>query len=533
MSLFTEGDRPYGVIVHDNGTMTLFVPRGEPLPQNDDLVAKQIPLRKIRDAIHEMKMPFNGSADTIIGWGARSVAVRLEEPEHGDFAVVVKPLASRNNLPVEDDPCANTDVKKRVFETLEPHLRHYWYVLTDCAEDKPALLKVSREVHGVPLAEFSPLLLLSSSELLKNFTRLLDDVLDVAKKDGILVDLWGSLGSDLQGRIKNNIISTSFRNVLVEYSTMQFPVVDVSAIPAYTQYKEASLKQRILLHMRTLSLTTTSAFLHIWSHILSGRNKIFREHQCEEHIQAEFQDGISKIINIIRCSGIDYRVVGSIAVSALLAEKDCSVNLNAIRPDGSIRDIDVICFGSEATIESLCDLLNQQAKEHPYYPKVSLVPVPGPKRKAWWGTVDFPSNSLDEKGNLCLELGDIRVSFTEKEMAPRNTSLWGTQFQTMEPSSIAASYLTTTGFIKPEDLNVVKRVCEAYNCEIPSKFIDFGRLIRNRHSKLNNLLILRSVIDYWTGGHLVKLLGSVRTISARLNQLFKKSKFNKLLELNR
>lgn len=504
----------FGVVVHTNETITLFTPRGTTLPMDE--LGKPIILsaETVSKDVKALSLPLTGASGEIVGWGARSAAIRRETPET-DYVVVVKPLDSLAELPVEDDPHMNQRGKNEIDQALQHHLHKSMCVLSDGIGGKPTLLKISREISGTPLAEYPPLLLLSDEVLVTNLIRLYDDVLNLAKNKGVLVDLWGSLGSSLIGRIKNNILPTSLRNVMVEYPTMRLPIVDVSAIPIYTRYDTASNKQKILLYARTVSLQVAKNFLNGWKKIISLRDRAFPEPDFNEARDSEFYCGFATSMEIIKKSKLNYRVVGSMAVSGLLNEKGVKYIPRAMRSDGTIRDVDVLCFAPEIEIQDLRERIMQHSLNHPDYPHISLFPIPGKPVKAWWGLVDLPTNRLDDNGRLIKFYKDRSVVFTPEEMQPVPVNVRGVNFDTIRPSAIAASYLVRTGIIKPEDLVKVRLLCSTYNVQIPSKYIDFARAVNRKYGLYQNLFVLRTFIDYWTNGSLVKFANRFKKLLPR------------------
>lgn len=166
-----------------------------------------LPLRTKKDAIYKEEnnrylrllpiviRPVPTDRGPIIGWGAKSAAIRVRT-EQESFVVVVKPIHDIHAYPVEDDPQMNTASKHVISNALEQHLHRSFYVLGDGMAGKPALLKIGREIHGVPMAEHHPLLLFSDDKAISNTISLFTDVLLLAKKEGILVDLWETLAPD-------------------------------------------------------------------------------------------------------------------------------------------------------------------------------------------------------------------------------------------------------------------------------------------------------------------------------------------------
>lgn len=499
----------FGVVIHSNETITIFTPRGSKFPLDSSgkpiLVTEEVAAANTR----ALPLPLAGTSGEVVGWGARSIAVRRELPKN-NYVVVVKPLQSLDEFPVEDDPHMNIGDKDSIGLALQNHLHKSDYVLSDGLGGKPALLKISKEINGPPLAEYPLLLLLSDEAIISNLIQLYDDVLKLAKNKGVLVDLWGSLGSSLLGRIKNNILPTTLRNVMVEYPSMSLPIVDVSAIPIYTRYDTASNKQKAILYARTMSLKIANIFLKNWTKVVNLRNQVFPEPAPNESLDNEFYTGFANGMSIINQSKIDYRVVGSMAVAGLLNAKGVQFVPGAVRPDGTIRDVDVLCFAPEEEVLSLQRKLDLLRSTHPYYPHVTLAPVPGKPIKAWWGLVDLPTNELDENRNYFKQYSDKRVTYTQDEIRPTLVNLQGVNFNTMQPTAIAASYLTRTGIIKPKDLAKVRLLCSTYNIEIPAKYIDFARAIQNQYGFYQNFFIFRTFIDFWTNGKLVKLSNQIR-----------------------
>lgn len=228
--------------------------------------------------------------------------------------------------------------------------------------------------------------------------------------------------------------------------------------------------------------------------------------ETEELIKVERpKNPLEEILERLDAEGIDYRVVGSIAISAYLKE------------DLKSRDIDILCLSGSSdkirTLQAEFDLLNHKAAGA--LPRVDLGRVIFSEGDNVTERVDHVSflpqilsNIGKNKEGYFLVYNKLRKRIKEELIEPKAVGFNGTFIKTVPPETLLHLYLLRGGHLKPKDISKLRRFARFIrNNKTPGLthndfevFHQFSERMRADYPIQTRLFRFLTSIDYSLGG---------------------------------
>ncbi len=168
----------------------------------------------------------------------------------------------------------------------------------------------------------------------------------------------------------------------------------------------------------------------------------------------EFLFGLSKIIGRLEETGLDYRVVGGVALRATLGEP-----LQTRRENGSIPDLDVLVLSPVDRIkrEKIRDDLLTMARG------IGVCPRPNLEFARSVGEEFYPFLEIvsglkfGKEGEIYLVYGSVEEEIPSETFAPVFLSYGGISFLSLPAKTLFYRYLVRACLLKPKDFAKLNR----------------------------------------------------------------------------
>lgn len=185
---------------------------------------------------------------------------------------------------------------------------------------------------------------------------------------------------------------------------------------------------------------------------MSTRSEMSRGEIARER----FADKLSKLHEEFDRSGVDYRVVGSVAFTALAVRSGYDAELDfdrrgAVTPDQRIPDIDLIF--PRADMAKAQELRKKYGPDSDFPIKLGLAAVAQ--------TFDLRPDT-DES---YLTHKELAVPFDTRVLAPEELALDGRDFIGLSPLALANTYETVGGLIRKKDTSRLKVLTEIHGSD--------------------------------------------------------------------
>lgn len=228
---------------------------------------------------------------------------------------------------------------------------------------------------------------------------------------------------------------------------------------------------------------------------------------------AEFTDNLETIRATMEHHGVEYSLVGGLAIKAILGQE-----VHPFRGNGTVIDFDAIAFGPNLeTIQSALAELQPHTKQL-LFPELGIEPcIIGTPTKTGGSPLELLSSLRKNAGRYYLEYRDISVEVSPETMAVRPRLINGVAFPCLPAKTIYYRYLTRGGLLKAKDdskLNDLGRYIVAHEADEPtdslySPYLDFVMQIHNKYPIGARLFDIFWSVDHALSGKISGSKGAV------------------------
>jgi len=223
-----------------------------------------------------------------------------------------------------------------------------------------------------------------------------------------------------------------------------------------------------------------------------------------------WQSALSRIIETLDKSGIDYRIVGSLAIAAWT------------KTDIPFSDVDVICLNGDLrrikNVQEDLDRIHLQSTNPSINaPRVDLGRVivesnGSVKHSQGFFLKNFTSETILENNQYQKVFRNLKTTLPNHVMEPKEIFFHGTKIRTFIPETILHLYIARGGYLKPKDKAKLK-ILANYIRENPTPgvshedflpFHKFARELRTHYPFYTKTYWLLSKIDHLTKGVFTK-----------------------------
>ena len=225
---------------------------------------------------------------------------------------------------------------------------------------------------------------------------------------------------------------------------------------------------------------------------------------------------LKNIFNKLDESQLDWRLVGGVALNFYLDKIP-----DPYRPNGSVRDLDIVILNyqpekvkeMEAFFEKKKAEFNRAHPKMPIYPKVNLHTIIKEKqyleKQKSRIIPQLVPHILRDGSRFFLQFRDILEEISPRILEPYfleiKTKEGGLQVRSFNPQTLLHLYLNRTGYIKPKDVEKLKRFLrEIRKMDIPelkehNLYLPFHRFVKKMREKYKittKLWQFYTLIDY-------------------------------------
>lgn len=202
---------------------------------------------------------------------------------------------------------------------------------------------------------------------------------------------------------------------------------------------------------------------------------------------AEFTDNLGIVQSVLEQHGVEYSLVGGLAIKAILGQP-----VHPFRNNGTVIDFDAIAIGPKLeTIQAALEELQPHTKQL-LFPELGIEPcimgAPEPKRSS---PLELLSSLRVAGGRYFLEYRDIQVEVPAETMAVQPRLINSVAFPCLPAKTILYRYLTRGGVMKEKDdakLTDLGNYIVAHEADEPADFLyrpylEFAEQIRDRYPR--------------------------------------------------
>lgn len=509
-------------IDHPDSTLTIYGAKDQSLNalrSPSQLVSEKC----MQELVQKASLPFKGKTERIVGWGGFSVAVRLnspttEEDNPQEHALVLRPLTGRG-VKETSRLVASWKQELAVNQQFTPFTIPQGLVLSSGINGTPTAIKVAKEVEGATFNEASLLAILGNPHVLRQYVQFCKRAISIFITEGKLVDTSGHLAKNMLRQLWIGMVPFRSDNLIIEYGSNRLFFVDCDVKPSIHFFDKADSPQKLGLLTRSGFIIGTALAARVFALAHGVRNSLVEEKYTRKEVgeirTEEYQNfigGLEQTIQALNSTGIDYRVVGSIAMAGTIQSAGGEFCLTPTRINRTTRDIDIIVTDkdpekSQAAGNLLKDL-SRQAKTSKGFPEISvLMPIEMNESTTNFAAphdrllpTEFSRPGIDREGNIYLVYRDLLSKIPKRNLRPVTVTYEGIEFPTVEPGTLAGFALTRGGGFKLKDLEKIAVLSSYTNFRIPPAFRDFAQTIRRRYPSLYKNFLIREWLCYWSGG---------------------------------
>lgn len=511
---------------HGDGTLTIYGAKSQSFDALQSS-ADVVPESHLEEGIKQARIPFDGNIERIVGWGGFSVAVRLNgsfpasENNPSQQVLVFRPLKEEGRAEGLSSVATSWKDELVVNQQFAPFTIPQHLVIANGVDQEPTAIKVAREIEGATFKEASTLAVLGNPYLLEQYIQFCKRAIDIFIQEGKLVDTSGHLAENMLRQIWIGMIPFYSDNLIAEYGSNELKFVDCDVKPNIHFFREADLQQKLGLIARSSFVVGTALTARVFTLAHRARNLLFEEEYTgmgmaetqsgEEH--QNFTLGLREVIQVLSSAGINFRVVGSVALAGAIQSAGGEFYLTPKRKNHTRRDIDIIVLdGEQEKIQAARQLVGEMKKRTKTikgYPDVSLAtPIDINQNDLYEAMhphdrilpTEFTRIGTDSEGNAYLVYKDITTRIPEVQLEHVTVSYEGIELPTVSPGVLAGFALTRGGNFKPRDLKKIRILFDHTGFRIPSEFRDFAQSVRRHHPSSYRNFLIREWLHYWSGG---------------------------------
>ena len=223
----------------------------------------------------------------------------------------------------------------------------------------------------------------------------------------------------------------------------------------------------------------------------------------------EFTENLATIQTTLEQYGVEYSLVGGLAVKAILGQP-----VLPFRENGTVIDFDALAFGPDlGTIQSALTELQPHTKQL-LFPELGMEPcIFGIPRAEGSSPFELLSSMCVDNGRYLLRYRDIAVEVPPETMAVQARTINGIAFPCLPAKTILYRYLTRGGVMKGKDdakLTVLGDYIVKHEASEPSDFLyrpylDFAERVRDHYPRAVQFYNFFWSVDHAVGG---KISGS-------------------------
>lgn len=513
-------------INHGDGTLTIYGARSQSFDALQSS-ADVVPESHLEESIKQARIPFDSNIERIVGWGGFSVAVRLNgtsqtsENNPSQQVLVFRPLKEEDGAEGLSSVATSWEDELVVNQQFAPFTVPQRLVITNGVDQEPTAIKVAREVEGATFNEASTLAVLGNPYLLEQYIQFCQRAIDIFVTEGKLIDTSGHLAQNMLRQMWIGMIPFYSDNLIVEYGSNELKFVDCDVKANIHFFEKADLQQKLGLLARSGFLVGTVLTARVFTLAHRARNRLFEEKYTSKGVEKvqsgkEYQNfnlGLQEVIQALNSAGINFRVVGSVALAGTIQSAGNEFYLTPRRINRTRRDIDIIVLNGEQekiqAVRQLVGRIKKRTKTIKGYPDVSLTTPIGINQSGLHGTIhphdrilptEFTRIGMDSEGNAYLVYKDIAIRIPEAQLEPVTVTYERIEFPTVSPGVLAGLALTRGGNFRPRDLKKIKILFDHTRFRIPSEFRDFVQSVRRRHPSSYRNFLIREWLHYWSGG---------------------------------
>ncbi|MBI4065109.1 hypothetical protein HY409_01950 [Candidatus Gottesmanbacteria bacterium] len=464
---------------------------------------------QILDSIKKLELPLAAYPTSVVGWGGCSVAVRIKSSEVDENTVAVfSALPESEGKPDFFRATTLWSKQQQVASEFSPMVPKQNMVIVDGVDGRPMMMKLSKEIPGDTLMSLSPLYVLGNETLLRQWGVFCRKVISYFRKHQVTIDVDGRLLVTPRSGI-SWIFPLDSCNLIGTYGSNELALIDPEVNPYDKPFNKADTYSKRYLIKRLIGLAAGAVGSDLLSHIYLLRNANFDRKTKATYIEkqlgdAEYQKFVNRfgeIIKTLEQNGINYRVIGGMAIAGYLQTLGEDYHTMPYRPNHTARDVDVLVL--DQPTDSLQKILTSLKKE---YPEVSLTGLKTLQEALAENDIIrkdlYPhkySRIVQENGEFLQVYGEISTPLTTADIEAVHVNYDGLKIKTLRPEVLAGLYLTRGGAIKFKDLPKIERLYKVAPFRMPDNFIDFSRSMRSTYPTYYRNFLLWELYYYLIG----------------------------------
>lgn len=513
-------ERKTRTIQHPDNSITVLGPQHRDLRALEEFSISLTP-QELLDSLADSPLPFNEKLDVIVGWGGFSYAVRMntdsDDLNGGNSVLVFRPFSHYENQSHLGEQWRREKVVNEQFREFT--IPQDMFIVND-ENGLPTAVKHAREIEGVTLNDMSPLAVLSNSKLLQQYSRFCMRAINVLISEGKLVDTSGNISLEKAKQALKGMIPFFSDNLLVEFGLNKLVFVDCDTKEHIHMLRHASAVQRVGLLMRAGAILGTALGAKAFVYAHGIRDKLFQEEHSGEKIDQirstesykNFCKGIREITEALSALGVNYRVLGSVAMAGFIQSAGGEFYLSPDRINRTRRNINIIILDNDPNvIKNIRSFIRNTRKRTRIvngYPDISLaIPINLASRKESRAHIhrivlptEFGRFGIDSNNDYYLTYAESAKLIDKRALEPVTVLYEGIPIQTVGPGVLIGFAITRSGNLRPKDLRKTEIFSSYTQPHIPSFFLDFAKEIRENYRDFYTNATLRECLYHWSGG---------------------------------
>lgn len=456
-----------------------------PIAQKAGLIPRQCTPAEVRQNIDKVNFPLAEVPDEVIASGAYSLAMRVNQPgqTRDRKVVIVRHLGTPEGAKkvIEAWQSGREEVSRL---GLSKYVLPEEMVVTSGKNGDLVGLRFTPEVPGATLFDLKAGYLLGIPEAMGQLSEILSEAYRMYRTTGKLLDLGGHVNRWL------GLVPLITKNIMWDMDKAKMVMVDTEQLPSLTKINRTGRK-KLMLEAKAQIVRATGGVLKVGASILDrvrGINIEDSESECRK-----FEENILGVIDKLNESGIDYRIVGGLAVAAWLKNSGGRGRYSPHRRDGSVRDVDILIMEEPDSelrqkVQELREYFLQKKKEDRNFPPVDVT-IPAQvgqggnlTTKTKLGKLLFSRHICDSSGTRFGNEVDTHVVWMNEEEAKGETVAYADRiFKTFKPEMLMGFALCRNGAYKFKDIDKYRELANGFGVGLPEKYRDFATYMRAKH----------------------------------------------------